>query len=125
MKILTLIIKQVYFDQIMAGTKKTETREIRAKGASKYIQYIDDAGNIYKKDTDIPEDVDADFEPVKYDAIRFYVGYNKDRDTALVEVKGAKVFISTDEDDKEIVYEYEGKEYLAAEIDYKLGKIIE
>lgn len=60
-----------------------------------------------------------------YDAIQFYVGYNKNRDSALVEVKDAKIVLLTDENDNEIVYEYEGREYVAAEIEYYLGKVIE
>jgi hypothetical protein len=38
MKILNLIIKQKYFDEISNESKKVETREIRAKGTSKYIK---------------------------------------------------------------------------------------
>lgn len=124
MKILTLIIKQKYFDEIIKGTKKVETREIRAKTASKYICYVDKKGKIYKKDIDIPEGVNTEVEPVKYDALQLYVGYNKDRASALVEVKSAEIVISLDDDNNEIEYEYEGRIYLAAEIDYHLGAII-
>ncbi|MCI2145834.1 MAG: ASCH domain-containing protein [Bacteroidales bacterium] len=126
MKILTLIIKQKYFDAIVAGTKKVETREVRAKTASRYIEYVDTDDTVYARDTDIPADrldyVQA--RPIKYDAIRLYVGYQKDRQTALVGVKGAKIIFLTDEKGNEVTYTYEGREYVDAEIDYQLGSII-
>ena len=125
MNILTLIIKQKYFDEIINGTKRVETREIRAKTAHKYICYVDSKGKIYKRDIDIPDGVKTEVEPVKYDAIKLYVGYNKDRASALVGVKSADIVISLDENNNEIEYEYEGRVYLAAEIDYHLGSIIE
>jgi len=60
MKILNLIIKQIYFDEILAGTKKQEFREVKPTTSKKYImEGSEDAG------------------PIIYYAIRFYVGYNK------------------------------------------------
>lgn len=124
MKILDLIIKKEYFDKIIKGEKTVEHREIRAKTAYRYIEYIDEAGNVYKKDTDVPEDVTVDVFPVQYDAIRFLVGYNKDRESALVEVKKAEIVIITDKQDNEVIYEYQGREYVEAVMDYHLGRII-
>ena len=43
MRELSLIIKQKWFDEIVAGTKKVETRELRANIAHRYIEYVDDA----------------------------------------------------------------------------------
>ena len=44
-------------------------------------------------------------------------------------VKEAEIFILTEEDDKgntyARVYKYKGKEYVSAQIDYKLGAIID
>ena len=108
MKILTLIIKQKYFDEIVAGTKKNEYREIRPNNTKKYV--IED-GEIV--------------EPVKYDAIRFYVGYSKDRATALIEVKNALIEILEDEQGKDVVYEENGQEYIMAQMNYELGNKIE
>lgn len=127
MKELSLIIKKKYFDEIIAGTKPTETREIRANIAHRYIEYYDEAtGQVYKKDTDIPEDNETAYaRPIHYDALRLYVGYNKDRDSCLVEVKGAEIITLVDEEDNEIVYEYEGREYVAAIIEYQLGRVLE
>ena len=75
MKVLTLIIKQKWFDEIIKGNKKQEFRELRPASEKKYIEY----------------QKDGTFDAIKFDAIRFYVGYNKNRDTALVEEGVSKV----------------------------------
>lgn len=116
MKVLTLIIKQKYFDEILAGTKTQEFREIRPSSQSKYCE-LDEEG--------FCKEVDGVFIPKKYDAIKFYVGYNKDRASALVEVKGANIELFVDENDEFIELEQNGEPYLAAQIVYDLGRIIE
>lgn len=92
MKILTLIIKQKWFDAILSGEKTVETREVRPTN-TKYISYRDNnTGKVYKKDSDVPEsawDSEKGVDTVinHYDAIQFWVGYEKNRPGALVEVK--------------------------------------
>ena len=81
MKTLSLIIKQEYFDQIIAGTKKQETRELKPNTENRYIETDAEGFAI--------EDENGDVVPKKYDALRLYVGYKKDRDSCLVEVTGA------------------------------------
>lgn len=120
MKILTLIIKQSYFDEIIAGKKTEEYREVKPTTSSKYIYYVDEEGNQYKPSALPPEDVPLDLMLIEYDAIQFYVGYNADRDSALVEVVDAVLDIYEEE-----TYEYKGKEYMFSVITYKLGKILE
>ena len=128
MKTLSLSIKQKYFDEILAGTKKNEYREVRANNFAKYARYVLN-GKEYKNPDDIPEKEDGDvtITPVKYDALKLITGaYNlPKRPYLIVKVKKAEVYILTDEKGEEIVYEHEGEEYLAAEIDYHLGEIIE
>lgn len=126
MEILTLSIKQIYFDEIRSGLKKDEIREIRPNNVGRYLRYIVD-GNSYEREEDIPESsVEVNIEPRKYDAIKFLTGaYSGVRPSMLVEVLGAEVQIFTDDDDNDIYYEFEGKEYLAAQIVYQLGKILE
>lgn len=129
MKILTLSIKQKFFDEILAGTKTHEYREVRPTNAKKYITYLCD-GKEYQdaKDIpeDIPEDVDIVINPIKYDAIKLLTGaYSGKRPYIIVEVVNAECFILTDDDGNDIVYEYEGEEYYAAQMDYTLGKILE
>lgn len=117
MKILNLIIKQKYFDAIMSGRKVQEFREIRPQTEKKYIE-LDKEGYAI-------EDENGNCVPLKYDAIRFYVGYNKDRDSALVEVLGAHTEVFVDENNEPIKYEYKGEEYWAEQIVYDLGKVLE
>ena len=71
LKVLTLNIKKVYFDEIMSGAKKTEYRELKQTTLNKYT-YVDEAdGKRYLR---------------RYDALRLFVGYHKDRESALVQV---------------------------------------
>ena len=118
MNILTLIIKQKYFDEILAGTKTVETREIRHNNFKKYCEVDDEGYALFDEENGV-------FVAKKYDAIRFYVGYAKDRASALVEVTDANIGIFVDEDGNEVVYEAKGEEYVASYIDYDLGKVIE
>lgn len=122
LKVLNLIIKQKYFDAIMSGRKKQEFREIRPTNEKRYV-LIDEEGYAI-------EDENGNCIPVKYDAIRFFVGYNNDRDTALVKVESAYTELFVDEDGKPISYEYgtdengEPIEYFAEQIVYNLGEIV-
>ena len=124
MKELQLIIKQKYFDEILSGIKSKEYREIRPTTAKKYVYYLCD-GKTYLDGAELPEEGDVEVCPIHYDAIRFFVGYNKDRASALVEVTGATIEFLVDEEGNEIVYEYKGEEYVAAQIVYDLGRVIE
>lgn len=73
LRVLSLNIKEVYFKEIIKGTKTIEYRELKQTTLNRYT-YIDQAnGRRYLR---------------PYDVIRFYVGYHKDRDSALVEVTG-------------------------------------
>lgn len=126
MKILTLSIRQNYFDEIKAGKKTFETREIKPTTADKYIEYLFE-GKRYKEKQVTDDMQGVEVVPIKYDAIKFLTGaYEGTRPSMLVEVTGEEVFILTDEETgKDIIYEVDGMEYVAAEIVYSLGKIIE
>lgn len=125
MKILTLSIKQKYFDEILAGEKTHEYREIRPTNAKKYITYLC-GGKEYPTDAELPEEGEIELKPIKYDAIKLLTGaYTGKRPYIIVEVKAAEAVILTDENGDDIVYEYKGEEYLAAQMDYTLGKILE
>jgi hypothetical protein len=58
MKILNLIIKQFYFDEIIAGRKTQEFREIKPTTEKKYIE-IDEEGYAV-------EDESGNAVPIKY-----------------------------------------------------------
>ena len=116
MKTLQLIIKQNFFDEIIAGTKPKEFREIRPNTMRKYCQ-VDSDGFV--------KEVEGVIQPREYDAIQFYVGYAPDRNSALVEIKDAEVSLLVDDDDNFITYLHDGEEYTAAQIAYSLGRVIE
>ena len=109
--VLYLPIKQVYFDQIVAGTKKEEFREIKLGiTANRYLlRKFDEKGKPIKDTNDVEgyvrdeEHTDPNvkkywiddynnghfpFKPYPYKKLYLAVGYNKERDTALVEVDG-------------------------------------
>ncbi len=123
MKVLNLIIKQKYFDSIMCGQKVQEFREVKPTTIKKLLQLDDEGFEV--------EDEFGNAQPIKYDAIRFFVGYSKERDSALVEVKDAYCEIFVDENDKPIEYELEDPEtgevryWVAEQVVYNLGKILE
>jgi len=92
LKILTLIIKQVWLDEILAGRKDIEYRQLKQTQLGKYTWVSNEDGKRYL---------------TKYDLIRFYVGYNKDRHTALVQITDTT---------------YDGENQL---VEYHLGRILE
>lgn len=93
---LYLPIRQIYFDQIIAGTKKEEYREVKyGITANRYL--IKDGNGNYVLNpactTDDEEyyvddynDGQFPFLPKQYKYLHLVVGYNKVRDEAVVEV---------------------------------------
>lgn len=91
LRVLTLNIKKENFDPIISGEKKVELRELTQTTLNRYT-YIDEAdGKRYLR---------------PYDVLRLYVGYHKDRESALVEVT-------------DIIYDKVGV------IEYHLGRVLE
>ena len=123
MKTLNLIIKQVYFDQIINGTKTQEFREVKPTTIKNLLQLDEDGYEL--------EDENGNAIPIHYDAIQFYVGYNKNRDSALVEVKDEYCEIFLDENNEPIIYEdgtdKDGNplEWVAEQVVFNLGKVLE
>lgn len=109
MKTLNLIVTQKWFDKIVSGEKKQEFRELRPRSEKRYIQY----------------DENGMFEPIPFEYIRFYAGYKKDRNTALVEVKDISFIDYVDENGEIIVLNDNGVEYDKMSIVYDLGDVIE
>ena len=122
MKTLNLIIKQCYFDQIINGTKKQEFREVKPTTVKRLLQ-LDSEG--YEL-----EDENGNGIPIHYDALQLYVGYAKNRASALVEVKSAYCEIPLDEDGEPIIYEFgTGKNgnpltWVVETVVYNLGKVL-
>ena len=80
---VSLIIKRQWFDEISAGRKKEEYRDISKRNAS-LLCYVGE------------NDTFLGFKPIT--EIMFYNGYNKNRPSMLVECTGIKV--ETDKDDQ-------------------------
>ena len=71
LKVLTLNIKKQFFDLIIKGEKKEEYRLLKKTTENKYI-YLDKT--------------DGKRRLRRYDVLRLFVGYHKDRESAVVEV---------------------------------------
>ncbi len=97
---LYLPIKQVYFDQIIVGAKKEEFREIKYGITANRYLLRDENGEYIRNpmytDTDKEYFIDDynngnfPFLPKQYKYLYLAVGYNKERDTALVEIDGIR-----------------------------------
>jgi len=95
---LYLTIKQKYFDEIAAGTKKQEYREIKPTTYKKYLECDENDNPIFDGDLMSPDDPHAGdilawnngvYPFVPKESIEFLnlaVGYAKERDTMTVEV---------------------------------------
>ena len=120
MNVLTLSIKQNFFDEILSGAKKQEFREIRPSTQKKYCELDEEGYCKFDEEKGI-------FVPRHYDAIKFLTGaYNKGpRPWALVEIKDANIELFVDENDKFIELEEKGEPYYMAQIVYDLGEVIE
>jgi hypothetical protein len=115
MKVLTLSIKQKYFDEIVAGTKKQKFREVTPVNFKKYARYLYD-GVEYDEPEKVPgwddENAVIDVVPVKYDVLKLLTGEYKDkRPYIIIEVTGTEIQFEDDGEGNDVVYEHEGKEY--------------
>lgn len=122
---LYLPIKQVYFDQIIAGTKKEEYREIK-EGITANRYLLKDKNGKYVLNPDVTQpdkeyfiddynNGNFPFVPKLYKYLYIAVGYAKERDTALVEVDGFRFIPNMIRADL----------YAFWQIAFHLGKIIE
>lgn len=122
MKILKLIIKQCYFDEIIKGMKKQEFREVKPTTIKRLVQLDKDGYEV--------EDENGNAIPIHYDALQLYVGYARNRASALVEVKSAYCEIITDENGEPIIYEHgidkngEPLTWVVERVVYNLGKVL-
>ena len=142
---LYLTIKQVFFDQIVAGTKKEEYREIKDTTYKKYLA-CDEEGYPYFDDEKISavDPLAGDIcvwnngvypyypkDELKY--LNLAVGYAKERDTALVEVTDITFEPLTDKEGKPARFRDDGEnvaadpngEFCFWEAVFHLGRIVE
>ena len=115
--VVTYIIKQHYFDEILAGRKKKEYRELKATTLKKLVKL--------DKNGDMQFDENENAIPIHYDAMLLFVGYQKVRDSALVEITGEKEGMFLDEKGEE-VYEVleDGSRFYPSQIAYDLGRVL-
>lgn len=128
MKVLTLSIKREWFNKILSGEKTHEYREVNPRSGSKYIYYRNNGKAYEMKDLGLIPDDDSPIELAvkEYDAIKFLTGaYSGKRPWMIVEIKKAGCIVLTDEEGKDVEYEWNGLTYLAKQMDYTLGKIID
>lgn len=122
---LYLPIKQVYFDQIIAGTKKEEYREIK-EGITANRYLLKDKNGKYVLNPDVTQsdkeyfiddynNGNFPFVPKPYKYLYIAVGYAKERDTAIVEVDGFRFIPNM----------IRGNLYAFWQIAFHLGKVIE
>lgn len=110
-RVLSLIIKGGYFNQIMAGEKTIEYREIKPTTYTGLIQ-LDEQGEAIL-------DADGCPIPMDYDAVELLVGYNTDRNTALIEVTDITIELTG------YVFDDRGHEYPYGIVSFHLGEVIE
>ena len=146
---LYLVIKQVYFDAILVGTKKQEFREIKGTTYKKYLDtwkndgevflYIDKTKlpleNLQKHSNDpmVYNNGNYPYIPIPYKFLDLAVGYKKDRDTMIVQIedihfepmKGKNGKEARFSDDGERMRIDENGELCIWQIVYSLGAIID
>lgn len=121
---LYLLIKQVYFDAIVNGSKKAEYREIKSTTANKYL--LRDTQQKFVINTDVA-DVSKEyfiddynkgkfpFVPKPYKHLYLAVGYEKERDTCIVEIDSTSFIPNM----------VRANLYAFWQIGYNLGEVIE
>ena len=142
---LYLPIRQIYFDQIIAGTKKEEIRELKPTTYKKYLPtdkdgWPDLVRPEYETDESLLDELDAYnngifiYKPIPYKYLDLAVGYNKNRDTARVEVVDITFEPMGDEEGNEIRYDIDENDQIIETPDgkytvwlviYHLGKVVE
>ena len=96
MKTLSLKTRPTHIQDIVSGHRDCEIREIRPQTSQKYIEYFDksDTSKVYKTYDDVPDEVEIDARPLKYDALRLIA----DDGNILVRIKDIKIYIVVEED---------------------------
>ena len=146
---LYLVIKQVYFDAILSGTKKQEFREIKGTTYKKFLDTWQNEGKVFlyvdkeklplynlQKNSNNPmvyNDGNYPYIPIPYKYLDLAVGYNKDRDTMMVQIEEIHFEPMKTKNGKEARYSDDGErmiiddngELCIWQIVYSLGSIID
>lgn len=113
MNVLTLSIKQNFFDEIIEGSKTFERREIRPTNEEKYCEFSKNGEDL--------------IGPKAYTHLKLVTGQFKGkRPYIIVEVAKAEIIFWKDEETGELItFEYEGETHVQASVEYTLGKVVE
>lgn len=123
-KVLTLQIDRECFQAIQKGEQMIEHRYVYPYNAKKYV-YFEADGKTYQRQDDMPDDI-TEFKtiPIHYDALYLINGRRKDAPRMMVKVKNEEFYILTDENDKDLTYNYNDEEYYACQVWYHLSDIV-
>lgn len=131
MKTLALNLKRKYFDEILAGTKAHEYRDIFPENVKKFV-YYSIGEKIFSGDAEFPSEEELPGEvvlcPIEYDCIKLLKGaYFGRHPYMVIEVKAAEIKYTHGENGENIIVldEETGIEFIAAQVDYTLDNIIE
>jgi hypothetical protein len=147
---LYLVIKQVYFDAILAGTMKQEFREIKSTTYEKFLETQKENGKIVGINFDESKISKEDAQKyacnpmvynngiypyiaIPYQFLDIAVGYKKDRETLIVAVEDIHFEPMRGKHGKEARFSDDGErmridengELCIWQIVYTLGKIVE
>lgn len=143
---LYLTIKQVFFDQIVVGTKKEEYREIKDTTYKKYLECDKDGWPFCdpsKAEADNPllgdlciwnDGVYPYIGKENLEYLSLAVGYHRDRDTAIVEITDITFEPMADNEGKPCRFTDDGKGNVEPDengdlcfwiVVFHLGKVIE
>lgn len=112
MEILKLQTKQQTLDAIRAGEVKEYAREIRPNTQAKYCE-LDEEGYV--------KDIDGVLQPRKYDVVQFKCGH----ETCTCRIVDAYIELFEDDEGELVTYMEGGEEYIAAQVVYELGEVIQ
>lgn len=114
---LYLTITQQWFDEIISGRKEIEYREVKKSTMSRFLQLPKKKSDPYFIHDDLPEDAPIGiyeyndgifcFVPKEYKYLNLAVGYNKNRDTATIRLKGACFMPTRMRDDRILRYKFD------------------
>lgn len=139
---LYLPIKQVYFDQILNGTKDKEYRAISPNTVRKYIEnekvdgelqlfydpdlISEEKLELYANDEMYYNDGVFPYIPKEIQYLDLAVGYNKDRDTMTVEVTDISFEPSKDKEGNAAVisYDEEGRPYKDENGEFTIWQVV-
>ncbi|MCD8309656.1 MAG: BREX system Lon protease-like protein BrxL [Prevotellaceae bacterium] len=101
---LYLTIKQEYFDEIMAGNKVEEFREIKDTTWKRYCDGLNPDCTTAGEEYDFFSYNNGRFPflPKRYKYLKLAVGYNKDRDWAIVETDGTRFILEESKPEENI-----------------------